>query len=65
MTVRELKNVLDKLPSDYDGYKVVSLQPTVESYFDGNGDSLKFTGFDDIELKRVNILEMEFKIRIN
>lgn len=65
MTVKELRKALDKLPLDYDDFKVVTYQPTVEAVFDGENESLKFSKFDDIELKRLNILKLDCKIRIN
>lgn len=62
MTVKELKEKLNALPPCYDDFKVVSFQAQVRQ---SDFDELKFDGFDDIELKRVNLIAERGKVRIN
>jgi len=54
MTVRELKKKLAELPEGCDGMPVVSFQAVVKPVFNGSSDDFIFTGFEDIELKRVH-----------
>jgi len=53
MTVKELRDCLNALPECYDNLPVVSFQAEVETYFNGSSDEVRFTGFNDIELKKV------------
>lgn len=53
MTVKELKKALAELPACYDDLPVVTFQAQVEQVSLGYDDEIRFTGFDDVELKRV------------
>ena len=64
-TVKELKDILNKLPKSYDDFSVKSFQAIVKSSFNGSEDILTFDGFDDVTLKNLTVDIEKMTIKIN
>ena len=65
MTVKELKEKLAALPSSYDGYEVVSMRPLTQVKMTAEGETFEFAGFDDVEMRRLEVSNSDKKVRID